>query len=227
MPFMRLKIAPLALVLVAAALIGACSDGATSTAEERGDGASGASAGGVTSATELGASGTLFQPPPPATDFSLVDEGGRPVSLDDFRGEVVAIYFGYTRCPDICPLTLGTYKAALERLPDGLGEQVKVVLLSVDPERDTPEVLARYTDLFGEQFVGITGSLDQVDAVIAAWDIHVSRGEPNDIGAYEVTHPADSWIIDREGRLRVKVSHMTGVDALTSDLKTILEEGTP
>lgn len=223
MQFTRFRFALVALALAAGGVVGACAD------EDGGDasqvGAS-HSAGGETSARAPAASGLWFEPPPPATDFSLTGEDGQPVALSDFQGEVVAIYFGYTRCPDMCPLTLGTYKAVMERLPAGLAEQVTVVLLTVDPERDTPETLVRYTDLFGERFVGITGSLEEVDAVLHAWDIHVSRGTPDDIGAYTVAHPTDSWIVDQQGRLRLKVSHLTGVDALTADLTSILEEGT-
>lgn len=224
----RTALAAFALVasaLIASTVLVSCSDG-EDAGTAPGDTTDPSTSGGVTSATELGASGTLFQPPPPAAGFTLTDEHGEPVSLSDFRGKVVAVYFGYTHCPDICPLTLGTYKAALERLPSEVSDQVDVLLVSVDPERDTPEVVARYTDLFGERFIGVTGSLDEVDDVLEAWDIQVTRGEPDEIGAYAVTHPAASWIVDQQGRLRVKVAHMTGTDALAADLQTIVEEGT-
>ena len=215
------------LVLVAFALAAivsvACSqDGGTSE-----EGASGPSApGGVTSSSELGVSGTLFDPPLPAAGFTLTGEDGESVSLSDFRGKVVALYFGYTHCPDVCPLTLGTYKAALERLPAEVSDQVNVVMISVDPERDTPEVLGRYMSLFNPDFTGLSGRLEDVDAVLDAWDIQIRRGTPDDIGAYVVDHPAASWIIDQQGRLRVQVAHMTGTDALAADLKSIVEEGT-
>ena len=181
---------------------------------------------GMTLSTQPGASGTLFDPPPPAAGFTLVGEDGEDVSLSDFRGKVVALYFGYTHCPDVCPLTLGTYKAALERLPTEVSEHVSVVMISVDPERDTPEVLGRYMGLFNPDFTGLSGSLEDVDAVLAAWGIQIRRGTPDDIGAYAVDHPAASWIIDQQGRLRVKVAHMTGTDALAADLRSIVEEGT-
>lgn len=192
----RLGLVLAAFVLLTTAVLTACSEDGDASV---GEGTTSPSIGGVTSSTVLGASGTLFQPPPPASGFTLTDEDGEPVSLSDFRGEVVALYFGYTHCPDVCPLTLGTYKAALERLPPEVSEQVNVVLLSVDPERDTPEVLARYTSLFSDRFLGVTGPLEEVDAVLAAWDIEITRGTPDDIGAYEVDHPAASWIVDREG----------------------------
>ena len=107
-----------------------------------------------------------------------------------------------------------------------MSDQINVIMVSVDPERDTPEVMGRYMDLFNPRFIGLSGSLNEVDAVLAAWDIQVTRGTPDDIGAYEVDHPAASWIVDQEGRLRIKVAHMTGTDALAADLKSIVEEGT-
>ena len=208
--------------LVAMGSVACSQDGGTS---EEGAGDLSTS-GGVTSSSGPGASGTLFDPPPPAAGFTLTGEDGESVSLSDFRGEVVALYFGYTHCPDVCPLTLGTYKAALERLPAEVSEQVNVLMISVDPERDTPEVLGRYMSLFNPDFTGLSGSLEDVDAVLDAWDIQIRRGTPDDIGAYVVDHPAASWIIDQQGRLRVKVAHMTGTDALAADLKSIVEEGT-
>lgn len=220
---LRLRLVLAAFALVASVGLAACSEDGDATGETVSDAST---SGGVTTSTELGASGTLFQPPPPAVGFTLTGEGGEPVSLSDFRGEVVALYFGYTHCPDVCPLTLGTYKAALDRLPAEVSEQVNVIMISVDPERDTPEVLGRYMNLFNERFMGVTGSLEEIDALLAAWDIQITRGTPDDIGAYEVDHPAASWIVDQEGRLRVKVAHMTGTDALAADLKSIVEEGT-
>lgn len=211
-------------VAVAALVLGACASGDGSP-DAGTTTSAGESAGGVGLAGVLGGSGTLFEPPPPAADFTLTDEDGNRVLLADFRGEVLAIYFGYTHCPDVCPLTLGTYKAALERLPVDVSEQVKVLLISVDPDRDTPEVLKRYTDLFGAPFVGVTGSLEEVDDVLASWGIDIERGTPNEHGSYAVDHPAASWIVDQEGRLRVKVAHMTGTDALAADLQAIVEEG--
>ena len=221
MSSMRLRLVLAALALVASVAVACSNDdaGAEGTTDP-------STSGGVTVSSELGASGALFQPPPPAADFTLTGEDGQPVSLSDFRGEVVALYFGYTHCPDVCPLTLGTYKAALDRLPPDVSDKVNVIMVSVDPERDTPEVMGRYMDLFNPRFIGLSGSVDDVDAVLASWDIQVTRGTPDDIGAYEVDHPAASWIIDQEGRLRIKVAHMTGTDALVSDLKSIVEEGT-
>jgi protein SCO1 len=170
-------------------------------------------------------SGFAYDPPVPARSFTLTGMDGEPASLDDFRGQVVAIYFGYTFCPDMCPLTLGTYKAALARLPEEAAADLRVLLVSVDPARDTPEVLARYMPLFGEAFVGVTGTQDEVDAVLASWGLEVVREEPDESGRYAVAHPLESWVVDRDGRLRLKVSHYTGIDALVADLQSLIEEG--
>ena len=213
----------LAALGVSALLVaGGCASGEGDAARDAGSPIGASAAPGT-----LGASGVLYQPPIPVEGFTLTGPDGGRVSLAGLRGQVVALYFGYTHCPDMCPLTLGTYKAALERLPAEVSDQVRVVMVSVDPDRDTPEILSRYMALFGEDFMGLTGSVATIDAVLANWDIEIARGTPGESGSYTVEHPADSWVLDQEGRLRLKVAHMTGVDALAADLQTIVEEGQP
>jgi len=213
------------LAAMSALLLGACSGGAedgdpTPTAAED---------HGVPVAShapsKASASGFAYDPPVPAQTFTLTGVDGAPASLEDYRGHVVAVYFGYTFCPDMCPLTLGTYKAALERLPDDLADDVRVLMVTVDPERDSPEVLGRYLGLFGESFEGFTGTQAEIDATLKSWGLEVEREEPDEFGQYAVAHPLESWVLDREGRLRLKVSHVTGIDALVADLQTLIERG--
>ena len=212
-------------VIASALLLAACGDTGGDAATEASTQAPSSHAPSSHAPSTVAESGLAYEPPVAAQPFTLTGMDGEAVSLADFRGQVVAIYFGYTHCPDMCPLTLGTYKAALSRLPEGRDEDVQVLMLTVDPARDTPEVLGRYMALFRDDFIGLTGSQADVDAVLASWGIEVLRTEPNEFGAYEVEHPVDSWVLDRDGRLRLKVSHMTGIDALVADLQSLLEEG--
>jgi len=161
----------------------------------------------------------------PAPGFTLQAGGGTPVSLTDLKGKVVALYFGYTHCPDVCPTTMSTYAQAIERLPEGLRDDIRVVMVSIDPRRDTPEVMSRYVAHFSPDFVGLSGSEAEIDAVIAAWNLNVECGEPSANGSYSVGHPASSFVLDQSGRQRLIVRHDMSVEALAADLELLLKKG--
>lgn len=161
----------------------------------------------------------------PAPDFTLQTGNNIPVSLHDLRGEVVVVYFGYTHCPDVCPMTMSTYARALEQMPESMRQRVKVVMVSVDPKRDTPEIMAKYVAHFSPNFVGVTGSEEQINTVTKAWDITVECGEPSADGSYVVGHPAHSYVLDKLGRQRLIVPHDISAETLAADLELLLRKG--
>jgi len=151
----------------------------------------------------------------------LVYENGEPVDIEARRGEVVLVYFGYTRCPDICPTTLSAAARGLELAGDPAAG-VTLVMVTVDPERDTREAVGEYVRLFDERFRGAWGTEDQVRSVAGAYGVTFGPGESDETGAYWVNHSPQLMAIDREGVLRVV--YPVGVDPteLASDLRELL-----
>lgn len=167
--------------------------------------------------------GTTFPQADPAPPLDgLVTAAGEPVDLADYRGEPVVLFFGYTSCPDVCPITLAGLERASEQLS---GEAVHVLFVGVDTARDTPEVLARYVANFGEPdgegttFVGVTGSPDAIADAAARYGVFYALGEPDADGQYTVDHTASLIGIDAEGDLRVVWSADTTPEDLAADLR--------
>jgi len=133
-------------------------------------------------------------------DFELSRAAGARVRLQDYRGQVVLLFFGYTHCPDICPTTLHTLKLAVEELSEAT-EQVQVIMVTVDPERDSPEHLDQYVRYFHPRFVGLSGTTKQIDRVARQYRAHHQRGKPAP-GGYSVSHSGYIYLLDKEGRVR-------------------------
>lgn len=153
-------------------------------------------------------------------DFTLTDHTGRPRALADYRGKVVALFFGYTHCPDVCPTTLLEYAAVARKLgKDAAGMQV--IFVSVDPERDSREVLASYVPHFNPAFVGLTGTSQQIADVMRLYKV-VAQKVPTAGGGYSVDHSAGSYLIDREGQVRVYEPYGSPVAAITHDIQKLL-----
>ena len=169
-----------------------------------------------------------FEPPRPAPDFALTAAGGAEFRLSRARGQVIVLTFGYTDCPDVCPTVL----AELAQMRARLGRdarRVQVAYVSVDPQRDTTERLRAYMRLFDDTFLGLTGSVDQLDQVWKAYGISIARreiagGGPN---AYSVHHSASVYLIDTAGRLRVMAPFGTPVDDVVHDVRALLAQGAP
>jgi protein SCO1/2 len=135
--------------------------------------------------------------------LALTDHNGRAVTLEDFRGKWVVLFFGYTHCPDVCPTTLSDMAQALKRLAPGVAERVQVLFVSVDPERDTPDTLKAYVPYFHPDFLGLYGSPSQVESAAREFKVvYRKHVEPGATG-YLVDHSAGSYVLDREGRLRL------------------------
>jgi protein SCO1 len=130
-------------------------------------------------------------------DFELAAAGGKRVRLQDYRGRPVLLFFGYTHCPDVCPTTLVTLKQAAEKLQ----HRVQVIMVSVDPERDSPDELAQYVRYFDPRFVGLSGSADEVDRVARQYRVYRQK-ERAAADGYSVSHSGYVYLLDQHGKVR-------------------------
>jgi protein SCO1 len=153
--------------------------------------------------------------------LELTDHSGKPRRLEDFRGKAVVLFFGFTHCPDICPTTLADIAGSLKQLgPDA--ERVQVLVVSVDPERDTEEALAKYVTAFDPRFLGLRGDLAATQKVAKEFKIYFEKRKQGD--GYTVDHSAQSYVIDPQGRLRLLVRHDRIAQDLADDLKALLKQ---
>jgi protein SCO1 len=166
-----------------------------------------------------------FEPPHSAPDFALRAPDGGEFRLSRHRGRVIALTFGYTNCPDVCPTVLAELAQIRARLGHD-GTRVQVVYVSVDPQRDTPGRLRAYTELFDTTFLGLTGSPEQLGPVWKAYGVSIARREIPGGGpdAYGIHHTASVYLIDVVGRLRVMAPFGTPVDDVLHDVRALLKE---
>jgi len=166
--------------------------------------------------------GTVLQSPQPAPDFELTAANGKKVSLKNFKGDLVLLYFGYTFCPDVCPATLAELRGAI----DILGKEanhVQVMMISVDPERDTPEMLAEYVTHFHPSFLGVTGTPEQIAQVAALYGIFYEAHEGTAATGYLVDHTATVMVVDQEGHLKLVFPFGTLAEEIAEDLAHLLK----
>lgn len=160
---------------------------------------------------------------PAGGDFTLHGADG-PVSLSDYRGKVVVVYFGYTFCPDICPTSLALLGQALSSLRPDEVERVRSLLISLDPERDTPEVLNIYAPFFHPSIKGVSGTAQQVAQVAAQYDVRYMKQKANADGLYSVDHSAYTYLIGADGKPAARLAHGTPPDAIVRALRTLLAQ---
>lgn len=154
-------------------------------------------------------------------DFSLTDQNGKTVSLADYQGKWIALSFGYTRCPDVCPTNLLGLAETMQLLGED-ANKVQVLFVSVDPNRDTPSVLKEYVPLFDEHFIGLTAANDDAIApVLKAWKIAATKVPVKD-GHYSVDHSAGLYLLDPTGKARVYLPYGTTPEQIASDFKILL-----
>lgn len=157
-----------------------------------------------------------------AKGFQLPDANGQVRTLQDFRGKAVVVFFGYTQCPDVCPTTLSEIAQAKQLLgPDG--DKVQGIFITVDPERDTPEVLKAYMANFGPDFIALRGTPEQVEATARDYKVYYKKVDGKTPGSYTMDHSAASFVYDPQGRLRLYTRYGTGPQALAGDLKQLLK----
>jgi protein SCO1/2 len=164
--------------------------------------------------------GASFSPPRPVPDLALESIDG-PVSLHDFKGKYTLVYFGYTFCPDICPTTLAMFKTAKEELGEN-ADQVEMVMITVDPERDTPEQLAEYMTHFDSAFVGLSGDKETIDLVGEPFGLFYEKREGSEATGYLVDHTAYFYLLDRDSKALVAYPHETLPDVLVQDLEYLI-----
>ena len=168
--------------------------------------------------------GFAMQPPKPATDFTLTAHTGERLSLSHFRGKLVLLYFGYTHCPGMCPMTLANVAQVLHQL-GATAKQVQLLMISTDPERDTVERLAAYVPHFHPSFIGLTGSTAEVAVVAPLFGIYYEKQESATATSYMIDHSATLMVIDRHGIMRLIIPFGAAVQDITADIVSLLREG--
>ena len=153
--------------------------------------------------------------------LDLPDIDGKPRSLADFRGKVCAIFFGFTHCPDVCPTAM-TELAQIKHDLGAEGKRIQGVFITVDPERDTPQVLKEYMASFDPSFVALRGTQEQTSAAAKEFKAFYAKAEGKEAGSYTMEHTAGYYLIDPQGRLRLFVRYGTPTQELLSDLKQLL-----
>lgn len=161
----------------------------------------------------------------PDLAFELTDEQGRLVTAADTAGNVRLLFFGYTSCPDICPMTLARLAAVVRLLPAEAASQVRVLFVSVDPQRDSVEKLGTYVAYFGKSFIGLRGTEPQLRVLAKRYRTTFGYGEPDDTGFYEVSHSSGVYVFDGTGKARLLFRPDDTVEAMAADLQVLLQQG--
>jgi protein SCO1/2 len=157
-------------------------------------------------------------------DFALTDHHGKPRTLADFKDKAVVVFFGYVNCPDMCPMTLYKLSTVMQKLgPDA--EHVQVLFVTLDPARDTPEILRQYVPAFHPSFLGMYADEATTERTAKDFKVFFARQKPDAEGFYTVDHMGPSFVFDPQGRLRLFVSDEHSADAVAQDLRTLLKAG--
>jgi len=166
--------------------------------------------------------GGEYVPPQAAPAIELTDQFGEPFSLAGQSGKVSMLYFGYTTCPDLCPTTLSDFAVVKSELGDAAAD-VNFVLITFDPERDTPERLRQYLSFFDDDFIGVSGDMAETEAILQDYGVTINRVEyPDSATGYLIDHTALIYVIDAEGRLRLSYPYGTPPDSMAADVKHLL-----
>ncbi|HQT31873.1 MAG TPA: SCO family protein [Thiobacillus sp.] len=156
-----------------------------------------------------------------ARDFKLTDHNGQTRTLASFKGKIVAIFFGYTHCPDVCPTTLSDFAAALKQLGPQ-ADQVQVLFVTVDPQRDKPALLKQYVPAFDPRFLGMTADEANLKALAKEYKVVYQKTSVKGADNYSIDHSAGTYVYDAEGRLRLLIPYGSSPDLIAQDLKTLL-----
>ncbi|MDX1373994.1 MAG: SCO family protein [Burkholderiales bacterium] len=155
--------------------------------------------------------------------LALTGHDGRAYTLRDFRGKVVVLFFGFTQCPDVCPTALAEVARAMKELGPQ-AERVQVLFVTLDPERDTREILSRYVPAFDPRFLGLYGDLAATRETAAEFKVFFEKRPGETPGSYSIDHSAQTYVFDTEGRLRLFVRHQRIASDLPHDVRLLLEQ---
>jgi protein SCO1/2 len=153
--------------------------------------------------------------------LALTDQDGKLRALADFKGKVLVVFFGYTQCPDVCPTSMAELSDVMKALGKDAA-RVQVVMVTVDPERDTPTVLKQYVTAFDPAFVGLTGTPEQIRQAASSFKAYYAKVPAKDGKGYSMDHSAAFYLLDDKGEARVLVSNSASQDALVHDIKALL-----
>ncbi len=174
-------------------------------------------------ATASGFSGIDITGADYAKGFTLTDHYGQPRSLTDFKGQVVVIFFGFTQCPDVCPTSLGELAEA-RRLLGPQGDKLQGLFISIDPERDTPEIMKAYMASFDPSFLALYAAPDQLPELAKSFKVYYKKVDGKTPTSYTMDHSAGSYVYDTQGRVRLYHRYGSGAPALAGDVKKLLAE---
>ena len=167
--------------------------------------------------------GTVIDPPLPVTDFSLQTANEEVFRLSEQKGKVVLLFFGYTSCPDVCPVTLATFK----QVNDNLGEdaqKVRFVMITADPDRDTPDKVAEYAARFNPEFIGLSGDMTALASIWKELGVFVEKQESDSAAGYLVSHTASVYVLNQSGSLFMTFPYGTTATEIADDIRQILKE---
>ncbi len=167
--------------------------------------------------------GSQIDPPVPAADFTLTDQNGQAFTLSDQRGKLDLIFFGYTNCPDVCPITLTTYARVRARLGDQ-ADNVRFIFITVDPERDTTGQIKTHLAHFDPQIIGLTGTRLELEPVWKEYGVFQSQRESADLAHYDVDHSSRIYVVDAQGNWRMTYPAEMDWQAIVSDVQHMLKD---
>ncbi|MEI6733212.1 MAG: SCO family protein [Comamonadaceae bacterium] len=158
-----------------------------------------------------------------ARNFALTDHNGRPRSLQDFAGKVVVLFFGYTQCPDVCPTSM-VELVEVKKLLGKQGELVQALFVTVDPARDTPEVLKAYMENFDPSFLALYTTPDKLEVLAKDYKVYYKKVDGPTPTSYSMDHSAGSYVYDQQGKLRLYTRYGSGAALLAGDIKLLLQQ---
>ncbi|MES2831890.1 MAG: SCO family protein [Pseudomonadota bacterium] len=157
-----------------------------------------------------------------ARDFKLTDHTGKERSLKDFKGKAVLVFFGFTQCPDICPTTMAEMASVMQQLGPQ-AQRLQVLFITLDPERDTQQLLAQYVPAFDSRFLGLYGDNAATATVAKEFKVFYQKVPGKQPGSYTIDHTSGSYVYDPQGRIRLYVRHGQGAAPIVSDIKLLLK----